>query len=162
MPRMLVAGVGNVFLGDDGFGVEVARRLAAEPLPDWVRVADFGLRGLHLAYELMEGGYDIAVLADATARGGPAGTVYLIEPDPASLASPTPDPSGMSPEAVLATVRMLGGQPGRVLILGCEPANTEEGIGLSPSVAQGVDEALKLARELIEREAGVRVSGAGG
>lgn len=78
--RTLVAGVGNIFLGDDGFGVEVARRLAAEPLPEQVEVADIGVRGVHLAYQLLDG-YDTLVLVDATTRGGAPGTLYLIEPD---------------------------------------------------------------------------------
>jgi hydrogenase maturation protease len=79
-PRVLVAGVGNVFLGEDGFGLEVARRLATEPLPAWVRVGDFGIRGVHLAYELLEG-YEAAILVDAAPRGEAPGTVYVIEPD---------------------------------------------------------------------------------
>ena len=83
--RVLIAGIGNIFLGDDGFGVEVAKRLASEALPDWVRVADFGIRGLHLAYELLDTAYETTILVDATPRGGAPGTVYLIEPDLATL-----------------------------------------------------------------------------
>lgn len=152
--RMLIAGVGNIFLGDDAFGVELARRLASEPLPDRVRVADFGIRSLHLAYELLDGGYDVTVLLDATARGGAPGTLYLIEPEALGTPAAAPDPHGMNPDAVFAAVASLGGKPGRVLIVGCEPASTEEGIGLSAPVAGAVEEAVRLVRDVIERETG--------
>ena len=94
--RVLVAGIGNVFLGDDGFGVEVARRLRGQALGDGVDVADFGIRGVHLAYELADGRYDAAVLVDAVSRGGAPGTFYAIEPDVEtsrleSAADPQPD-----------------------------------------------------------------------
>ena len=90
--RTLVACLGNIFLSDDGFGVEVARRLARYQLPDGVRVTDYGIRGMHLAYDLAEG-FDSTILVDATKRGGEPGTVYLIEPDPATDGtSPDPDP----------------------------------------------------------------------
>ena len=136
-PRVLVAGVGNVFLGDDGFGVEVARRLAATPLPDGVKVVDFGIRGVHLAYELLDQQYDTTVLVDATPRGGDPGTVYLLEPDLQTLgADPeAADAHAMSPDAVFGLLRRLGGTPGRVLVVGCEPARAEEEMGLSDEVA---------------------------
>jgi hydrogenase maturation protease len=159
--KMLVAGVGNTFFSDDGFGVEVAQRLEAEPHPDWVRVIDFGIRGLHLVYELLEGAYDTTVLVDTTPRGGAPGTVYLIEPE-SDTAPASPDPHGMSLEAVLTSLRSLGGDPGRVLIVGCEPASTGEGIGLSKPVKRAIGEAVRLVRELIEREAGEAVRHAGG
>src|SRR6476620_861333 len=96
--RMLVAGMGNIFLGDDGFGVEVASRLAQETLPTWVRVADFGIRGLHLAYELADGHYHTAVVVDASPRGDAPGTVYLIEPDMTNLpAADQPNTHNMTP-----------------------------------------------------------------
>src|SRR6188768_1968294 len=98
--RTLVAGIGNIFLGDDGFGVEVTRRLSQEPIPDGVRVADFGIRGIHLAYELLDQQYETTVLVDATPRGGQPGTVYLIEPELESLGVGDPDLSdahGMTP-----------------------------------------------------------------
>jgi hydrogenase maturation protease len=157
--RVLVAGVGNVFLGDDGFGVEVARRLAAEPQPAGVTVADFGIRGLHLAYELLDG-YDTTILVDASPRGGSAGDLVLVEVAAEDL-PPTPTPDqlveqgavldahGMTPAEVLALLRMLGGTPGRVLVLGCEPARVEEGMGLSEPVAAAVDTALAELRRLI-------------
>lgn len=151
--RVLVAGVGNIFLGDDGFGVEVAQRLELEPLPEWVRVADFGIRGIHLAYELMDKQYELTLLVDATPRGGAPGTVYLIEPDLASLPASAPaDAHGMNPEAVFAVLRTLGGAPGRVLIVGCEPVETREVIGLSATVTRAVDRAVQLVKDVIEKE----------
>jgi hydrogenase maturation protease len=150
--RVLVAGVGNIFLGDDGFGVEVARRLAMAALPDGVKVADFGIRGIHLAYELCDG-YDTAILVDAAPRGGQPGTVYVIEPDaianadnPATLL----DAHGMQPEAVLGLLNVLGGEVGQVYVVGCEPGSVEERIGLSEPVERAVDEAVRVVRDLLE------------
>ena len=153
--KALVAGVGNVFLGDDGFGVEVARHLAGEELPDWVQVADVGIRGVHLAYELLDG-YDLTILVDATPRGGTPGSVYVIEPrsgqaDPsAPFGTPVMDAHGMEPEAVLALVGVLGGTLGRVLVVGCEPAEVSERMGLSAPVAAAVAPAARVVRELLE------------
>jgi hydrogenase maturation protease len=150
----LVACVGNVFLGDDGFGVEVARRLAAHPLPDGVRVADFGIRGIHLAYELAEKGYDSTILVDATSRGGAPGTVYLIEPNLESWETEegtAADAHAMDPRAMLGLVRTLGGTPGKLLLVGCEPASTEESMGLSEPVAAAVDEAVALILDVLKR-----------
>ncbi len=155
--RVLVAGIGNVFLGDDGFGVEVARRLLGERMPEGVRVADFGIRGVHLAYELMDD-YDTAILVDATPQGSEPGTLYLIEPDldevdtPQNTDRPLMDAHDMTPQAVLALLKVLGGRVGRVLVLGCEPAVADERIGLSEPVARSVDEAVRVVRELV-REA---------
>ena len=152
--RVLVAGVGNIFLGDDGFGVAVADRLATEPLPDGVKVADFGIRSVHLAYELLDG-YDSLVLIDAVGRGDPAGTLSVLEPelDPAPLGESAPlglmDAHGMHPEAVLSMLANLGGQVGRVLVVGCEPAQVVEQIGLSAEVAGTVDKAVKVVKELV-------------
>lgn len=149
---MLVAGVGNIFLGDDGFGVAVANQLLREPLPEWVRVADFGIRGIHLAYELMDQDYDLTVLVDAVPRGGRPGTLYLIEPA-LSQAPPSPPANahGMNPEAVFAIVKTLGGQPGRVLVVGCEPACTQETMTFSEEVRGAIEEAVGMVRELIDR-----------
>jgi hydrogenase maturation protease len=142
--RLLVAGIGN------GFGVEVARRLAAADLPPGVRVADFGIRGVHLAYELLDG-YDTVVLVDALPRGGPPGTVYVVEPDvsapPAS--GPVVDAHAMTPDAVLALVHALGATPGRVLIVGCEPAAVTDRMGLSEPVAAAVDRAVRAVIDLV-------------
>jgi hydrogenase maturation protease len=152
--RILVAGIGNIFLGDDGFGVEVASRLASTTLPDGVRVADFGIRGIHLAYELLDGGYDTIVLVDAVTRGGAPGTIYLIEPDLERVATGgAPDAHGMTPEAVLGMLRSLGGHEGRVLIVGCEPASVDEGIGLSEPVTGAVEDAVSMIVAFLTKEA---------
>ena len=151
--RALVVGIGNVFLGDDGFGVEVAARLLSAPLPEGVRVLDAGIRARDLAYELVDGRYETAILVDAVARGGAPGTVYVIEPDAGSIERSTPlasvDGHAMSPESTLALVHALGGIPTRILIVGCEPASVEEGVGLSQPVAAAVDEAIGVVRELL-------------
>jgi hydrogenase maturation protease len=160
-PGFLVAGIGNIFLGDDGFGVEVVRRLASRPLPAGVRVADFGIRGLHLAFELLEHPDDTMILVDATPRAGEPGTVYLIEPDLETLASPESpaDAHDMTPAAVFGLLRSLGGTPGRVLIVGCEPLSTEEEMGLSPPVEGAVDEAVALILDVLAREARENAAG---
>jgi hydrogenase maturation protease len=165
--RTLVACLGNIFLSDDGFGVEVARRLGRHQLPDGVRVTDYGIRGMHLAYDLAEG-FDSTILVDATQRGGEPGTVYLIEPDPATNGtSPHPDPDpddgtaamlarmsllnahGMQPDLMLGLAGTLGAEAGRVLVVGCEPASLEEGIGLSAPVAAAVDDAVRMVTKLV-------------
>lgn len=158
-PRVLVACVGNIFLGDDGFGVEVARRLAGERFPEWVRVEDFGIRGVHLAYELLEG-YDLLVLVDASPRGEPPGTVYVIEPDLGAAVRPDGvppvrplvDAHDMEPDSVLALLETLGGKTGRVVVVGCEPEAVEDGIGLSEPVSRAVDRAVDVVRDLIDEE----------
>ena len=148
--RVLVAGVGNIFLGDDGFGVEVARRLAGEPLPEGARVRDFGIRGIHLAYQLLEG-FDMLILVDALSRGEAPGTLYVFEPDEADApeAETFLDAHGLDPASVLAMVRLLGGALGRTLVVGCEPGEIVERIGLSPPVSQAVDEAVRLVQRLV-------------
>ena len=152
MPRVLVAGVGNIFLGDDGFGVEVARRLKNAELPPDVKVSDFGIRGVHLAYELLDG-YDLVILVDASPRGGEPGTLYVIEPDepepPDPDEVPPLDAHGMDPAAVLALLGVLGGHVDRLLVVGCEPAVADEGMTLSPAVEAAVDPAVSLVQELI-------------
>jgi hydrogenase maturation protease len=149
---VLVAGVGNIFLGDDGFGVEVARRLDPSALPPGVKVADFGIRGVHLAYELLEG-YDTLVLIDAVNRGDPPGTVTVIEHDPAGDSEGSTlaamDAHGMDPAAVLAMAADMGAMVRRVLVVACEVASVEEGIGLSPEVAAAVAPALEAVGSLV-------------
>jgi hydrogenase maturation protease len=150
--RILVAGIGNIFLGDDGFGVEVANRLLNEKLPEDVAVRDFGIRGLHLAFEMLDGAYEATLLVDAVPRGGAPGSLYLIEPDLTNLEATPADAHSMDPAAVLATVKALGGMPKRVLVVGCEPASVEDRMGLSPQVAGAVDEAVHFVLEVIDRE----------
>ena len=154
--RVLVAGIGNIFLRDDGFGTEVARALATEDLPDWVRLADYGISGMHLAYDLASG-YETVILLDATARGEPPGTVSVIELDrpdeaPGGEAAMLLDAHGMQPDLVLSMLGVLGGQAGRVLLVGCEPASTDYGMGLSPPVAAAVGPAVRAVLGLIDAE----------
>lgn len=137
-PGVLVAGIGNIFLGDDGFGVEVANRLAAETMPEGVRVADFGVRGVHLAYELLDG-YDRLVLVDAVPMGEAPGTLAVIQPSVSGAHgpdddAPVVDAHSMGPDVVLATLSRLGGSVEEIYIVGCQPASLDEGIGLSPHV----------------------------
>jgi len=147
MSRVLVAGIGNVFLGDDGFGVEVARRLAGGPLPDGVEVLDVGIRGLHLAYRLLDG-YELLIAVDAVARGGAPGTVYVLEPAPGEPAPARPDAHAIDLPSVLTTARALGAPEARVLVVGCEPAECVERMGLSDVVERAVEPAAQRVREL--------------
>src|SRR5271165_333708 len=124
-PRILVAGIGNIFLGDDAFGVEVVRRLSRRKLPDYVRVADYGIRGLDLAYALLDD-YDAAILVDAASQGAEPGTLYVLEPETGEAdggpQTALVEAHGMNPMRVLEMVRAMGGRPRRVLVVGCEPA----------------------------------------
>jgi hydrogenase maturation protease len=121
-PRVLVAGIGNVFLGDDGWGVALADRLARRELPAGVEVVDYGIRGLDLAYAMADGGYDAVVLLDAAPRGEAPGTLYVIEPE-VDATEVAIDTHGMDPVKVLAMVNGIGAEPPRTLVVGCEPAN---------------------------------------
>lgn len=149
--RTLVAGIGNVFLSDDGFGVEVAQRLSREALPEGVRILDAGIKARHLAFEILDGGYHTAVLVDAVRRGGAPGTVYLIEPalDGETVPPQPLDGHAMDPGAVLSFVSALGAGSTRLLVVGCEPASIEEGMGLTAPVAAAVEEAMALVRRLV-------------
>ncbi len=153
MTRVLVAGVGNIFLSDDGFGPEVLRRTMGHPLPDGVRMDDYGIRGIHLAYELMDG-YDVLVVVDAAPRGLAPGTLTVLEVDPADQPpaedGPLLDAHGMEPVAVLRTLGSLGGHVERVLVLACEPADVTEGMGLTPAVEAAVPAAVATLQRLIE------------
>jgi hydrogenase maturation protease len=154
--HILIAGIGNIFLGDDAFGCEVAQRLTKRQLPAGVCVTDFGIRGLDLAYSLLNE-QEMVILVDAVARGGPPGTVYLIEPDISALLSddsaPQIDAHGMHPEKVLRHAAYLGAKFGRIFLVGCEPRpfnpEDEVQIDLSPPVRAGVDEAIDLVESLI-------------
>jgi hydrogenase maturation protease len=149
--RILVAGVGNVLLGDDGFGVEVAGRLVRDP-PAGARVVDFGIRGIQLAYELLDG-YDMLILVDAMARGNAPGTLYVFEPDePDPAAGTWLDAHSLDPASVLSMVHMLGGTVGRTVVIGCEPGEIGEGIGLSAPVAAAVEEAMRVVRRVAAGE----------
>ncbi|WP_433787969.1 hydrogenase maturation protease [Actinomycetospora sp. CA-101289] len=147
--RILVAGVGNVFFSDDGFGSEVARRLLADPgaLPASVDVVDVGIRGMHLAYQVLDG-YEVLLVVDAAPGDGGPGTLHLVEHDlGATTGDAAFDPHGMEPDAVLELVGALARGVGaggvrRVLVLGCVPAEVGAGMGLSPPVATAVDEAV--------------------
>jgi hydrogenase maturation protease len=147
--RTLVAGVGNIFLGDDGFGVEVANRLAGVPTPDGVTVADFGIRGIHLAYELLDG-YDRLILVDAMPRGEPPGTVFIVEPDAVSPGGPA-DAHSMNPLSVFAHLAAIGGRPVPTLIVGCEPQSLDDEIGLSEPVGNAVGTAVDVVLQLLDK-----------
>jgi hydrogenase maturation protease len=152
---ILVACIGNIFLGDDGFGVETARALAAAALPPHVRVIDFGIRGLDLAYALLDP-WQAVVLVDAVPREGAPGTLYLLQPG-VQVADDVPgiDPHSMDPVRVLATARSLGDVTAEVFIVGCEPLDfgdeLEGSMELSPEVAAAVPEAVAMVRNLVER-----------
>jgi hydrogenase maturation protease len=166
-PRVLVAGIGNIFLGDDAFGSEVVRRLTPRASPDGVRIVDFGIRGFDLVYALLEE-YDVTILVDATPRGDEPGTLYVIEPDLNELDNLSSqelmvEPHGMNPLKVLGMARALGGQFKRVLLVGCEPATfgPEEGqIGLSAPVEAAVNEAIKVVEKLVSNVLSETVSAA--
>lgn len=155
-PRILVAGIGNIFFGDDGFGVAVARRLAERAgMPPGVTVRDFGIRGLDLAYA-MQGDYDAVILVDAVPRGGTPGTLYVIEPDLDPDETVIPDGHGMDPVRVLRLAQSLGRVPPRALVVGCEPQvlapdESEDAslLQLSSAVRAAVDEAMRLVDSLV-------------
>jgi len=155
-PRILVACIGNVFLGDDGFGVEVAGRLADRPLPDGVVVLDIGVRALHLAFELLDRP-GLLLVVDAVDRGERPGTVTLIEPvtdvdvDADAGAAEVADAHGMNLTTVLTAVRNLGGQMPPVLLVGCQPEFVGERMGLSPTVEGAVPRAVALVEATITR-----------
>ncbi|MFB7208842.1 hydrogenase maturation protease [Streptomyces sp. NPDC056255] len=149
--RVLVAGVGNLFLGDDGFGPEVVRRLARDGgMPPRVRVVDYGIRGMHLAYDLLDG-YDALVLVDAYPGGGAPGEVTVLRIGAEDLGSGEFDAHGMNPVAVLANLDQLGGTLPLTYLVGCTPAGVEEGIGLGEAVGSAVPEAMQAVHTLIRQ-----------
>ena len=158
--RTLVAGVGNIFLRDDAFGVEVVRLLAGHPVPDGVEIRDFGIRGVHLAYELLDG-CDLFVLVDAAARGEPPGTVTVLEvevPEPDPTAGPVIDAHSLTPDGIFALLGSLGGRPRRSLLVACEPADVGAGMGLSEPVQEAVPHAARVVLQILEEVVAERSS----
>jgi hydrogenase maturation protease len=156
-PAILVAGIGNIFLGDDGFGVEVIRHLTRRRsdddgrFPETVRIADFGIRGYDLAYALLDG-HDFTILVDAVDRGGAPGTLFVIEPE--ITGNSAMDAHAMNPESVLQLARAMGPVRGRIILVGCEPATLggEEGhMGLSDAVLAAVEPAAHLIEDLVAK-----------
>jgi hydrogenase maturation protease len=148
---VLVAGIGNIFLTDDGFGPEVARRLAARELPDGVKVVDYGIRGMHLAYDLLEG-YDGLVIVDALTRQGTPGDVVVLQVRPEDLGTADFDAHGMEPVSVLASLGSMGGELPPTYVVGCEPADIEDGMGLTAAVEAAVDRAIDAVIEVLTGE----------
>lgn len=147
--KTLVAGIGNIFNADDGFGVEVAQRLAERSVPDDVRVEDYGIRGIHLALDLLEG-YDLLVLVDAMSCADELpGTLFLLEPGPDDVGAAPLDAHQLDPRALLGMVAEMGGEIGRVLVVGCQPADTDDGVGLTPAVASAVEPAVQMIEQLL-------------
>ena len=147
-----MAGIGNLFCGDDGFGPEVVRRLvAAGDLPEAVRAVDYGIRGMHLAYDLLDG-YDALVIVDAVPGTAAPGAVSVIKVGEADLGHGDFDPHGMAPVAVLASLADLGGRLPPTYVVGCCPADTGERIGLSAPVEAAVTEAMETVRALLEAD----------
>lgn len=156
--QILIAGVGNAWLRDDGFGGEVVQALVKRELPDGVMVLDFGTGGLNLAYEVMRG-YDGLILIDASEQGEAPGTLYVMEAAEEDVEKGIEDgealdPHAMDPGSVLRFVRSVGGWPGKVMVIGCEPETVDAGYGVSETVAAAVapaiDLVLETARELGE------------
>jgi hydrogenase maturation protease len=158
--RTLVAGIGNIFLGDDGFGVEAVRAIDPGSLPTGVDVADYGIRGVHLAYELLGGRHGALVMIDAVPLGDAPGTLavldvsgYRARPEFAGWEGTAVDAHSMQPEAVLAALHNLGGAIERVYVVGCQPAVLDEGVGLTNAVAAAIPAAVDLVRELVATRA---------
>jgi hydrogenase maturation protease len=167
-PHVLIVGIGNIFRADDGFGVDVVRRLTQRRLRAGVEIIDFGIRGIDFAYKLLDGNYDTLIIVDTLCRGKSPGTLYVIEPEipdaPEAMnanAEADPlftelfiEPHGMDPFKVLKWVKAMGGQSKKIRIVGCEPENLasdeEPEMGLSPSVVRSLDEAVTLVESLIE------------
>jgi len=159
-PRVLVAGIGNIFFGDDAFGVEVVHHLSRRSPPDGVKITDFGIRGFDLVYALLDD-YDLTIIVDAAPRGGRPGTLYKIEPDLSGIENGNGqalaiEPHGMDLPKVFSMVKSMGGALRRMVVVGCEPekiADDEDGrLGLSAAVRAAVDEAVVMVESTI-REA---------
>lgn len=158
-PRVLIAGIGNIFLGDDAFGVEVVKRLLTMGWPESVRVTDFGIRGLDLAYAMLEG-YEAVIMVDASPRGEAPGTLYVIEPDAPAGSPQADDPllqtHSLDPVNVLRLVAAMGGTLPKLLLVACEPTPLSESddygemlMEMSPSARRAVDAAIPMIRSLV-------------
>jgi hydrogenase maturation protease len=155
MSPILVAGIGNIFKGDDGFGVAVAQRMAGRPLPAGVTLKDFGIRGLDLTYALLDG-YAAVILVDTAQRGKPPGTVYVIEPEASAIADPQPEdllfsPHELDPVRVLRLATALGGQCRRVVLVACEPASFGDDEWGAMELTTPVAAAIDIAADLVEQ-----------
>ena len=150
--RTMVAGVGNIFQRDDAFGVEVIRLLAGRPQPEGVEIADFGIRGVHLVYELLNG-CDLFVLVDAAQRGCEPGTVTVLEVEAGDTAPRTAvmDAHGLAPDEIFAMLASMGSRPGRSLVVACEPADVSAGMGLSDPVRDALPQAVRAVEEILDR-----------
>jgi hydrogenase maturation protease len=153
--RTLVAGVGNIFARDDAFGVEVIRLLTDRPPEPGVEIRDFGIRGVHLVYDLLDG-CDLFVLVDAAASGAEAGTVTVLEVEPGKPlaggdpdAMPLIDAHGLTPDDIFALLASLGGRPGRSLVVACEPVDTSPGMGLSDPVRAALPHAAAAVEDIL-------------
>ncbi|HJZ02820.1 MAG TPA: hydrogenase maturation protease [Streptosporangiaceae bacterium] len=152
--RILVAGVGNVFLSDDAFGVEVVRLLVERPQPPGVQIRDYGIRGVHLVYELLDG-CDLFVLVDAAPRGEVPGTVSVLEVElPSPEAQPVIDAHSLTPDAIFGLLSSLGGHSGRNLVVACEPAEVDAGMGLSDPVQEALPHAVRAVEEILAQATG--------
>jgi hydrogenase maturation protease len=147
--KVLVAGIGNLFHRDDAFGTEVVRRLAGHEVPAGVRVVDYGIRGMHLAYDLLDA-WDALVLVDALPDRGAPGTLEVLEVGPDDLGEARLDAHGMDLGSVLSSLRVLGGRLPRTLVVGCQVRDVSEGMGLSAPVAGAVDAAVTTVRTLVD------------
>lgn len=151
--RVLVAGIGNVFFGDDGFGPSVASRLALKGSGNPFEAADYGIRGLHLAYDLVEGGYSSLVLVDALPMNEPPGTLAVVKPNEQPELLGHLDGHSMSPVAVLGALGALG-ESVPCLVVGCQPGSLEPGMLLSAPVQAAIEGAVALVEEVAREEAG--------
>jgi hydrogenase maturation protease len=147
--KILIAGIGNLFLRDDAFGTEVVRRLATHDLPAGVRAVDYGIRGMHLAYDLLDG-WDALILVDALPDRGEPGAVHVLDIGPEHLGEGVLDAHGMDPGSVLSSLRLLGGRLPRTFVVGCQVRDVDEGIGLSPPVARAVEAAVGTVQALVD------------
>jgi hydrogenase maturation protease len=147
--RILVAGIGNIFLGDDGFGPEVMRHVAGQPRIDDVHLIDYGIRGMHLAYDLLEE-WRALVLVDALPDRGAPGTLHVFEADHETLSATAGlEAHSMDPAAVFATLTALGGTAPRTIVVGCQVENVDEGMGLSEPVSAAVPAAVAAINDVL-------------